>query len=186
MIRTFIGLELDEGIREELGAEIETLRMNCPKINWVRPPNLHVTLKFLGALSADELPETFEAVKSAAAEAEPFSLEIERLGAFPALARARIVWAGCGVGSRETTLLARELEASFEVLGYPPEKKAFTPHVTIGRVRHPRDADGLEELVADTQNTSYGIADIEVVTLFMSDLKRGGAEYTPMFRAPLG
>jgi 2'-5' RNA ligase len=184
-MRLFIALELDEETRSELAEEIAHLAGHHPKIRWVAPENLHVTLQFLGNVEDNAVPEICAAMDEAAAVSSPFDLEIRDLGCFPRPDRPRVVWAGCGIGSEQTVRLARDLGAVLEPIGFPPEKRAFTPHVTIGRVKQPGHAQGIETLLADPQTVLFGHMDVPHMTLFMSETKREGPRYSPMYRCNL-
>lgn len=186
MIRTFLALPLDEATRAALADEIGHLRTHAPKVKWVRPESLHLTLKFLGNLPEADLPEVFEATDAAAEEVAPYSLHVEGLGCFPHPGRMRTVWAGCGAGRDETVRLAGAVEEAFEAVGYERERRAFHPHVTLGRVKVPRDAAALPDPLADGARQGYGIVDVDAVAVMMSELKRSGARYTVMHHAPLG
>ena len=185
MIRTFIGLELDNPCREALARETDRLRRNAPKVRWVRPENLHLTLAFIGAVPTADLGELFQAVDGVAGSSAPFSLELIGLGCYPDLRRPRIVWAGCGEGREPLIRLAGAVQDALARLGYPRERRAYSPHLTMGRVKRPRDAEAALPLIQESEDTEYGLVDIQSVVVFMSELKRSGAEYSPMHHALL-
>lgn len=186
MIRTFIALELDEETRRALGGEIAYLKSQAPKVRWVRPENLHVTLKFIGDVPDSDIREIFDIVDDVAALHDPFSLRVAGLGCFPDFRRMRVVWAGCDAGGDNVSRIAADLQAECARYGYKPERKPFSPHVTIGRLKLPREGEMLEDALEDGRRQEYGVVDVSSITVFMSELKRGGAEYTAMHHAPLG
>jgi len=186
MPRIFIALELGEETRRELARQTEELAVLCPRVRWVDSGTLHLTLKFIGEVPPHELPDLFGAVAGAAAPLEPFAIDICGLGVFPGWRAPKTVWAGAGDGAEEFADLAEAVDGACAGLGYPPETRLPTPHITLGRVRLPADAEGLAEAVESVGCEEYGVVDADAAVVFMSELRRGGPVYAPMFRAPLG
>lgn len=186
MIRTFIGLELSDAVVTHLVKRVDALYRIAPQIRWVHRDALHLTLRFLGNLPAEDLREVFDAVECTAAETAPLILAIRGIGVFPDTRRTRTVWAGIHQGENELLALVDALSDTLAACGYPPERRPFHPHVTLGRVSHPRDAEPLAPYYADLESVSYGSCEISHLVVFMSELRRGGARYTPMQRVPLG
>lgn len=185
MIRTFVGIELDEATRGLLADEIAYLKHAAPAVRWVAPENLHLTLKFVGDVRERDLPELLATVSEVTAQHDPFSLRVLGLGVFPRPDRPRVLWAGCAEGSDQATRLARDLEAACARIGYPPEKRPYRPHITLGRVKNPRDADEAILRIEDGANTDFDSTDVRSAVVFMSELTKSGAEYTPMHHAML-
>jgi len=186
MIRVFIGLELAESVRRDLAREIAGLKTAAPRVRWIRPDNLHLTLMFIGGVPPGDLPELLEAITEVAAAGAPFSLETSGLGIFPDARRPRVVWAGCGEGAEAAGELAGLIDKAAADLGYPPEKRRYQAHVTLGRIKLPADAGSLSEELAGNDSDYYGTTEVEEVCVFMSELRSEGARYTVMHRAPLG
>jgi len=183
-MRLFFALELDEPTRRALGKALERLGSAAPRVRWVRPENLHVTVKFLGEVPETDLAEVCAAADRAAAKAAPFSLAVAGLGAFPAPDRPRVVWAGCSEGTEPARALADQVEAQTVPLGFAAERRAYTPHVTLGRVRRPRDRGGLPAALGRAP-AEYGCVAVEALTVFESELSRGGPVYTALHHARL-
>lgn len=186
MIRTFIAIEVPERIRGGLADGIRSLRAGAPLVKWAKPENLHLTLRFLGDVKEDDLEELFDALAAEASALSPFVMEIVGVGAFPNWRHPRVVWAGCGEGAEEAVGLAGAVEAACVRLGYEREKRPFRPHLTLGRVKQPADAAGLEGAVAGLEAKPFGFLDADAITVFMSDLRRTGPVYAPMARFELG
>ena len=186
MVRTFFGIPLDAETHSALGREIDRLKRQAPKVRWVDPEKLHITIKFIGNVVPNELPELFAAADTAAQAIAPFLLDLEGHGCFPHARRPRVIWAGCGTGSDACVALARQVEEACAALGYKREPRPYTPHITIGRVKTPRQADGLRPLLSADEKPVYGTVNVHALVVFMSELKKNGAVYTPMHRAPLG
>lgn len=122
-------------------------------LRWTSRRKLHYTLRFLGHVDPDRLDELSAVGRAAAAQAAPFELAIERVGAFPSEARAKVVWLGAGEGREPLTRLAALLEEGVSALGFPrDEHPVFTPHLTIARgsdrVKYPVLAEALASRVA--------------------------------------
>ncbi len=185
MLRVFIGIELSPEVQAGLAEQIDRLRRHASRVRWVREENLHITLKFIGNVVPDELPDVFAAAERSAGTCDPFSLEICGLGCFPDLRRPRIAWAGCGSGCEACRILAGNIETEFAKIGYKPEHRTFHPHVTLGRIRTPGHAMGLENALQESGTKCYGQTDVSELVVFMSELKRSGAVYTPMQRVKI-
>lgn len=186
MIRTFIAIELSEDVTAALLAEVERLRPQFPRINWVKPDNLHLTIQFLGNLPPDDLPAVFEAAQEAAAASEPFSLTVAGSGVFPDARHPRALYAGCRDGEEAAVSLAGHVSAALSEIGYPADPRRYSPHFTLGRIKQPADALGIESVLPELQARVYGTLEVEELVVFMSELKKQGARHTPMQRIPLG
>jgi len=154
-------------------------------VSWVAVPNLHLTLKFLGGVEPDRL----EAVAAALADVAParpaFELVMRGLGAFPSPTRPRVVWAGVRDGA-EVVQLASAVEEALAGLGFPPEGRPFSSHVTLGRVREPQRDPALTAGLAEGAGREFGAFRVDQVALMRSDLSPRGARYTALGSWALG
>lgn len=185
MIRTFIAAEIPAAVKRDIARDLDRLRTLAPRVKWTQADNLHLTLRFLGDIPENDLEELFEALRDGLAGISPFVLEMTGVGAFPHWRHPRVVWAGCGEGAEDALALAAAVEDVCEDLGYERERRPFRPHVTLGRVKLPADAEGLEEAAAALAGRSYGYVDVDAAVVFMSDLRRTGPVYAPMARIEL-
>lgn len=185
MIRTFIAAEISAEVKKRLAADVARFRMLAPRVKWSPVDNMHLTFRFLGDVKEPDLEELFDALADITPEAEPFALEVRGVGAFPNWRHPRVVWAGCGEGSEDAVQLAEMVEEACVGLGYDRERRPFSPHLTLGRVKLPADAEGLETVAADAEKR-YGFLDIDALVVFMSTLRRTGPVYSPMARFELG
>lgn len=143
--RLFIAVPTPQPVRDAARAAIDALR-GLGDVRWVTPERMHLTLKFLGAVPEAELPEIMDVVSKNANTFSPVVVDLSRVSAFPNVRRPQTLWLGLdGEGTAILTALAEDLDRRLEPLGFPREKKAFRPHVTLGRVRSPR---GLAELAS--------------------------------------
>ncbi len=134
--RAFIAIELPPPVHEELSRVIAELRAGHERsVKWVDPQLIHLTLKFLGNTRFEKAPEVTEAIRQAARTIKPFLLEMNGLGAFPNDRTPRVIWAGVSGDIPTLQALQKEIERALTPLGFAPEGKEFSPHLTLGRVR---------------------------------------------------
>ena len=168
-----------------LTKDMNMLKAAAPLVKWAYVDNLHLTLRFLGDVKESELEELFEALHDGVRGLVPFALEVTGIGAFPHWRHPRVVWAGCGEGADDAVALAERVEDACVDLGYERERRPFRPHLTLGRVKLPADAMGLEEATAEIRDKVYGFMDVDAIVVFMSSLRRTGPVYSPMARIEL-
>jgi len=189
LLRAFIALEIPAPIREAIQQQTAALQKSADSslVRWVPAGNLHLTLKFLGDVSPTNLPFLTQMLAREAGQQAGFSMQVGGLGAFPNSRRPRVIW--IGIRAPETlSALARSLESATRRLGYPPEERPFSPHLTIGRVKQaasPSDLQRVHAALEATQVGPLGGADISAVHLMKSDLRPTGSVYTRLFSAPL-
>ncbi|MBY0514068.1 MAG: RNA 2',3'-cyclic phosphodiesterase [Gemmataceae bacterium] len=185
-IRTFVAVEIGDQIRRNAVALQERLAKVAPEVRWAAPESLHVTLLFLGEVDEREVVDVCRAVKAVAAGEPPFPLRVSGVGAFPTVRRPKTVWAGITDGAENLRRLYERLEARLLDLGcYRKEERAYTPHLTLGRVR--ADAGG-HPLVAELPKLlawDGGRTTVDEVVVYSGELTRDGPEYTPLGRGPL-
>ena len=147
-MRVFLAVFPPPAVREAAHAAGEALGRAGPataKVSWVKPENLHYTLRFLGELGEDGTRRVTEAAREAAASQPAFDAELGDLGAFPDPRRARVLWIGLSTGAQALTALAHALDAALAPRGFGAADHPFSPHLTLGRVRDAR-ADWSEPL----------------------------------------
>lgn len=183
IIRSFISIDLPEDIKAELTRLQSILKAGDPSwLRWVNPANIHLTLKFLGDLSGDKIEEVKMALEDAAKGTGFFSLNIEGTGVFPNAKRIQVVWVGLG-GDLNTLLdLQKRVEDNMEIIGYPPEGREFTPHLTLARVRFrppPNELQKLTQLLTVTRPLESKFL-VKNVNLMESRLTPQGAIYSKL------
>ena len=135
-IRAFIAVELPPAVREAVEGVVRELRSGIGDgVRWVRPEGVHLTLKFLGDIDADSVPAISDGLDRCAASAAPFDLFLEGVGVFPNARRPRVVWIGLGGALEPLLALQHSIDRELEGLGFARERRPFTPHLTLGRVR---------------------------------------------------
>lgn len=123
-----------------MGGFISGLRNKFSNVRWVYDGNLHLTLKFLGEMPKDDLDKLYLGCRSAVSDIAPFSFSCEGLGMFPNERSPRIVWLGIKKSKEEFKDLVCKLESSLSGLGFPKDKRDYTPHLTLGRIKTPDDS----------------------------------------------
>lgn len=182
-MRVFVAIDLPEGVRAALARAQAGLHAACAHnqgIRWTRADGLHLTLKFLGEISTDQVQAVAEALEEIG-PFESFTLEVKGFGFFPNARHPRVLWAG--IESPPTlSELAVKVDAALANLDFPPEDRPFRPHLTLARFRTPRPEPGLEAALEKLSSTSLGSFEVTEYFLFESRLRRSGAEYCKLTR----
>jgi RNA 2',3'-cyclic 3'-phosphodiesterase len=188
--RLFVALEPPDLVRRRLAAlraELERAAGRAAgEVKWVSPENVHLTLQFLGAVPEERLTAVQQAVAQAARASTPLELMVTGTGAFPSARRARVLWAGLGGDLAPLASLVAALGRELAPLGFPPEQRPFSAHLTLGRARDPRGLPGLAAALAHAGGGNEARWRAAEVILFRSHLSPHGPRYEPLFRAPLG
>jgi 2'-5' RNA ligase len=181
-MRLFAAVNLPPELRQAIHAAAAPLRDTRLAVKWVDPDGVHLTLKFLGDVVDERLPEIGAALDRACAGMRGFPVALGGFGAFPSGRRARVIWLGCEAAP-PLELLQHAVEREYAALGFPVEGRPFRPHLTLGRARDRGGVRGLETLLETT--TFDAPWAVTAVDLMESVLTRGGARYTPRHRVPL-
>lgn len=190
MLRAFIAIQLSDELRRQIGSVQEKLRRELAgRIGWTNPNGIHLTLKFLGDIRESQIQPLQGVLQRAAASAQPFSLEACGIGAFPNLRAPRVIWVGLHGSDGDMEVLKR-LQAAIEdgtaELGFQKEARAFTPHLTLARIRDRPEAGALDKVLAANQNRAVGEVMAASVSLIKSELSPSGAVYTTLVEVPFG
>jgi RNA 2',3'-cyclic 3'-phosphodiesterase len=186
MIRAFLAIDLLDSLRPGLAQVQGELKRSGAEVRWVPVGNIHLTLKFFGNVPDDEIGTLALAAREVAAAATPLELRVTGAGAFPNPRAPRVVWVGLGGEVAALTQLFYRLEKAFAVLGYPPEGRAFNPHLTLGRVKSPVNRDRLARLLAKLPPLNWPPFEVKELILFQSVLSPQGSTYTPLKAIELG
>ena len=170
--RTFIALELDAGLRTAIGRLMADVRHRFAGLRWVRPEGIHLTLRFLGDASPEQIAGLRESLRPLAGGCPPAQVRVGGLGLFPERGAPRVLWLGLELPER-IHALQTACEAAAVAAGFVAEKRAFRPHLTLGRWR---DRASRPELPP----TDLGTTRLETLTLFRSELRQGGAIHTAL------
>jgi 2'-5' RNA ligase len=189
-LRTFIAIELDEEVHDNLRHLRDRLagQVAPGSVRWVRPEGIHLTLKFLGDTPVDKVEEVKAALTQAAAEVGPFTFTVTGLGCFPNSRRPRVVWVGIQELTGALARLRDAVEEHVAPLGFPTERRSFSPHLTLGRVQRRASKSEVREIGEVVASSSIGIVGemtVTSVSYIKSDLKPSGAVYTTLSEAAL-
>jgi 2'-5' RNA ligase len=184
--RTFIGIDIGDGIRAAAVALQKDLGRCGAEVKWVTPESMHVTLLFLGEVDDRALHAVCKVVSESAASEPPFALRVSGVGAFPTPRRPKVLWAGITDGAQSLQRLNAALEEKMLDLGcYRKEERGYTPHLTLGRVKG--DADGFALTAELPKRLAWdgGRAAVDEVLVYSSEMDRDGPVYRVIGRAPL-
>jgi RNA 2',3'-cyclic 3'-phosphodiesterase len=187
-MRAFIAIELPANIKNDLTKIQDKLKISLPKINWVKPANLHLSLKFLGEISSSQLEPIVQIITEIIKTTPPFEIDLETLGVFPNYRAARVIWIGTDQPPIPLKQLAEQLETNLFAIGLPKEEHPFRTHITLGRVKNPLIPEdlkkGMEKVKNDRADKNFGFKfKIEGITLFQSLLSPGGPIYSIIKKA---
>ncbi|MCI0339743.1 MAG: RNA 2',3'-cyclic phosphodiesterase [Planctomycetales bacterium] len=184
-MRAFVAVEISDSCRAAVGRFLEKLRPAAGGLRFVPAENLHVTVKFLGDVAAERLPEIVEALRGAAAGRGPIRFGVRGVGGFPNLRAPRVLWIGGMDPEGRLADLAAAVERATEPLGFPPEGRGFTLHVTIARPRDGRIPGGLRQALEGPE-PDFGETLAHRMVLMESLLDPSGAKYRPSAEIALG
>lgn len=179
MIRAFVAVDLEPQTVQKIADAIDRLRPRIPGIRWVAHGNFHLTLKFLGDIDEAKVEPIAAVLEHDLCPFSSFTINAKGLGVFPDLKRPRILWVG--LRGEALSALASIVEKALMPLGFAAEKRAFTPHLTIGRWREFKGSpQQLGDEMANWQTHEFGPTNVTEVILFQSVLKPEGAVYHPL------
>lgn len=181
-LRLFVGVPLAASVSGRLARWLVGGRQERPRLKWVEPHNLHLTLRFLGERPGGELELIRAAVERAVGGRRAFTIVVQGVGGFPSLERARTVWAGVGDGEGELADLARALEEALlaALPALPPAEHPFRAHITLARTREGYVNGERWAYLASARDRLWGAMDVDRVILYRSQLFPGGPVYTPL------
>jgi 2'-5' RNA ligase len=176
-IRSFFAFDIEDQTVIGRLAEVQGILANTgADLKLVKPQNIHLTIRFLGNISPPMVDVIHEEMKQVSFS--PFDIELRGLGAFPRLNRPRVVWAGIKKGADELVDIIEQLEPRLRGLGFRPDAKGFSPHLTIARVRSGRNRIQLGKAVGELKNHDFGVIRAECLRLKRSVLTPRGPIYT--------
>ncbi|NOZ63108.1 MAG: RNA 2',3'-cyclic phosphodiesterase [Calditrichaeota bacterium] len=185
-IRTFIAVEIPQEIRNQIASFQTELKKNGGKVAWVRAENMHLTLKFLGDTEEKLIDEIGEKLKTAVQGKEPFRIRVKGIGAFPNFDRARVFWIGVDEGGEKLAALASQIDKQVSHLGFEKEKRKYSAHLTIGRVKDSRSIDLVKKRILENKDFSAGEFTAKSIFLIKSQLTGAGPIYTILKEIKLG
>jgi 2'-5' RNA ligase len=188
MTRTFIALELNAALQRFLGEIISHVSQELPDVRWVDPAGIHLTLAFLGELTDEQLAAAIGASEEAAQKATPFEYRLKGLGIFGSPQQPRVIWMGIEdlpsgqIQGSPLQQLHRVLTKELELPGFEVEKRPFSPHLTLARIKRPLVAGEQQLLQRQLHSRRAGASSpiyrVNQLCVMKSELSRTGAKYT--------
>ena len=186
-MRAFIAIELPKQIKVIINNIQHDLKQAHADVKWVKSENIHLTLKFLGEISQDYSQKINSILNQISQRNSEFSLYLSELGSFPNLKNPRTIWIGVS-NDGPVIEIAEQLEKKLTAIGFPPESRRFTSHITLGRVRSAFNRRLLVEKLGFMKNnisTQISEFKINAITLFKSTLTPQGPIYEAILNSPL-
>jgi 2'-5' RNA ligase len=178
-IRSFVAFDMDsESVLRRIAEVQAELVKTGADLKVVEPKNIHMTLRFLGNINLGTVEKIFEGMKRV--QFAPFDVRIRGVGAFPNARYPRVVWAGITEGADQLRSIFNQLEPSLRSLGFAPDSKGFSPHLTIARVRSGRNKAELARFISENEGYDFGVVRAACLRLKRSDLTPKGPIYSTL------
>ncbi len=184
-IRAFIAVQIPDEIKRRFQEIQQRLERSGAEVRWVKAGNAHVTLQFLGSTPAGKVEAIQSALGRVAASHPVFDVAIEGLGVFPNERRPRVVWIGVLEGADSLAALQASVSEEMEGLGFRSEKREFSPHITLGRVKSPKNVEKLMRLLDEEREFRGGSFRATGIHLIRSVLSSEGPTYSTLFSSEL-
>jgi len=181
-MRTFVAVDLERGVRERVGALAGKLQIRCPKLSWVRPRNMHLTIKFLGEIEPAQVGPIQAALDQAASQCHAFDIGFSKLGAFPLRGPVKVLWLGVDDATGGLAKCWQCCEEALEGIGFAREDRAFSAHLTLARNKNPRLSDEVRKLLHRPPPLEAQTQRVTSMTFYQSTLASDGPIYEPISR----
>lgn len=185
-IRAFLAIEPPESILQSVIRLQEKLKMEISgRVSWTRPQGQHLTLKFFGDISTEDVNHIRTAVQNRVAPGWSLNLSIEKTGVFPDTRKPRVLWCGVTSDVKKLSTLQKQLDSDFAEIGFPREDRPFRAHLTLARIKDPRNVSGISEALTKHNAFIAGEFTCKELVLFQSRLTTQGAVYTKLAVFPM-
>ena len=179
MVRTFIAFDINNpSVLQKFTEVQDSLVRTGADLRIVDPQNIHMTMRFLGDVSVGRIDSIHECMKKT--DFSAFTCEIHGVGVFPHIGHPRVVWAGISKGSDELKKIADQLENGLRQLGFRPDPKGFSPHLTLARIRTGRNKAELAHLIQQMEGYEFGTVKADCLKLKKSVLTPKGPIYSTL------
>ena len=186
-IRAFLAIDPPEDILQAMSRLQEKLMREIGgRISWTKPQGQHLTLKFFGDISTEDVKNICSAVQNRVTSESSLNLKIEKLGVFPDARRPRVIWCGVTGDVENLSVLQRQLDSDFAGICFPGEDRPFQAHLTLGRIKDSRGLTGINEALKKYSAFAAGEFNCTELILFQSKLSPQGAVYTKLAEFALG
>jgi len=185
-LRAFVAIYLPENVQTALGLVQEQLRAYRFKTTWTRPENIHLTLKFLGDIKREQVEPIISVIEKAAKDCRPMTLRSQAVGFFPGVRQPRVLWTGISGQTEVLAELQSKIDKGLAALEFPSEKKPFTGHLTLGRIKGGGNPGMFIDIMKTFQNMTTDAFMVDSVNLYQSQLMPSGPIYSKLFTMKLG
>jgi RNA 2',3'-cyclic 3'-phosphodiesterase len=180
MIRAFLAVDLSETYRAGLATVQDYLKKSGADVRWTSVAGIHLTLKFFGEIEEDHVDTLAATAADITCTTPSFTLGVQGVGTFPGPRNPRVIWLGLSGRTDILAMMVQNLEQAFVPLGFPSEKRPFTPHLTLGRVRSSQGRETLSRALQTIALPDFPELLVDKLVLFRSTLRPQGALYTPL------
>jgi len=180
-IRAFLAIEPPENVLQKISVLQDKLKSEISgRLSWTRPQGQHLTLKFFGDISKEDINNISTAVQKRVVAETKLNLKVEKLGVFPDARRPRVLWCGVTGDVEKLIALQKKLDSDFAALGFPAEDRSFKAHLTLARIKDSRDMTGMSEALKKHNEFIAGDLIADKLFLFQSNLSPQGTVYTKL------
>ncbi len=179
-IRSFIAIEIPAPIIDKIKTVQTELKSLDADVRWVKPESIHLTLKFLGDVEEGRVERISQVLARKTENENIMPVELKGLGVFPHFRNPRVVWAGIRDEERRLVSFQKIMEKGLKSVGFKPEKRSFSPHLTLGRFKSFKKREELIEKLEKLEDYSFGFFAIDKIFLFKSELRKEGAVHTKL------
>ncbi len=179
-IRSFLAIEMNQAIIENI-VNIQTdLKKDITLIKWVRPQNMHLTLIFFGNIGLKDVDRINDTILDSVSSMRPFYIKLKSIGVFPNPSRPRVLWIGVDDGYKDLESLYNNIIGPLKGIGFKPENRDFHPHLTLGRFKSNRMENIINNYLEKYKDFEFGEKFVDRIALFKSELRSSGAVYTKL------
>ncbi len=175
--RLFVAIHIDAG--DSLVRLLSSLahQLRHERINWVKPQNMHLTLKFIGSTPSDKIPEIIQFLQNISLKHSGFELEFDRTGLFGSQYNPKVIWLGSSKAPDLLISLAKDMINGFDQIGYPADRQNFVPHLTLARIKQLADKHYFQRIIRQIPQQVYIRQAIHSFRLYESILQKNGPVY---------
>lgn len=177
-MRLFIAIEIPDAVKRAIAQVQDLIKEGGASANWTRPEGIHLTLKFLGETEEAKVASILRALDGAASGTGRLSLSVAGAGGFPNARVPRVLWLGVRGDIDRLSVLQQAIEDAMEGQGFERETRNFSPHVTLARIKIPKQRDNWQQRIAGIADVDLGVFEVAQVSLMQSERRREGAVYT--------
>ncbi|MDD3653404.1 MAG: RNA 2',3'-cyclic phosphodiesterase [Desulfotomaculaceae bacterium] len=186
-MRLFVAINFPDYIKSKLKFFIKELRQLPSDAKWVDVPNLHLTIWFLGNVSETEVNTISTILNGSVTGIGPFKLNLDGVGVFQSVERPRVFWMGVSGGTGQLVRLHRQVQEALRQLGFEPERRRYSPHLTLARIRSPHGFVAIYERAKElvSKQVEFGSVNVTSIELMLSELSPRGPKYSILSSIPL-